>query len=194
MLKFLIGIDEAGRGPLAGPVSVGTVMIKHWAKPQILKHARDSKQISEIERERVFALMEEAEKAGEIQFAVSFSSAVMIDKKGIVFAIQNALKNNLKKLKANHKEVEIVLDGSLSAPVEFKKQKTIIKGDSLVPIIGLASIAAKVLRDRHMKKLSKKYPEYGFEIHKGYGTESHRKAIEKHGVSKEHRKTWIKDI
>ncbi len=188
--RYIIGIDEAGRGPLAGPVAVGTVKILKGRKPAVLRFARDSKQISEKERERIYCLMIEALKKGEIDFYVSFSSAKYIDKKGIVSAIQNALHKNLKKLQVQVID-EIFLDGSLKAPDIYKKQKTIIKGDSLVPIIGLASIAAKVLRDRYMKKISKKYPQYGLDIHKGYGTVLHRKAIKKHGFSAQHRKSFV---
>jgi ribonuclease HII len=100
----------------------------------------------------------------------------------------------LKKIKAAEIECEILLDGSLKAPKEFLLQKTIIKGDEKHYQISLASIAAKVLRDRKMEQLSAQYPEYGFEIHKGYGTLEHRKTIKKYGPSKVHRKSFLKNI
>jgi ribonuclease HII len=186
---YTVGIDEAGRGPFAGPVAVGTVKIIKNKKVKVLEYARDSKQISEKEREEVFDMLVKSKKAGEIDFAFAFSSSSVIDKKGIVYAIQNALNRNLKKLKIS-KHDQIFLDGSLKAPASYKKQKTIIKGDSKVRVIGLASIVAKVQRDRYMKKISGKYPEYSFHIHKGYGTVLHRQMIKKYGLTKEHRKSF----
>lgn len=185
----MVGIDEAGRGPFAGPVAVGTVKIIGNKKPNILKFARDSKQISEKEREKVFNMMIASKKAGEIDFTFTFSSANLIDKKGIVYAIQSALDKNLKKLKIKSDD-GIFLDGSLKAPLMYKNQKTVIKGDSKIAVIGLASIVAKVMRDRYMIRISKKYPQYNFHTHKGYGTLIHRNLIRKFGLSKEHRKSF----
>lgn len=119
----------------------------------------------------------------------------MIDEKGIVYAIQYAMKKCLDKLSVDghlpHSSV-IVLDGSLKAPPEFKNQQTIIKGDEKEQVIAAASIVAKVKRDEFMKKLGAKHPEYGFEIHKGYGTLKHRQNIQKYGVSGAHRVTYCK--
>lgn len=193
-VRFQIGIDEAGRGPLAGPVSVGAVLVRKGARPAILRLARDSKQLSEVARERIYAFMLEAREKGQIDFAVSLSSVRMINQKGIVPAIRAALAKNLEKLGALPHEVEIFLDGALKAPAQFLRQKTIVRGDATVPLIGLASIAAKVERDRHMKRLGKRHALYGFEIHKGYGTRSHRSAIKKHGPCAEHRSLFIRKI
>jgi ribonuclease HII len=99
----------------------------------------------------------------------------------------------LKKIKADVTN-NILLDGSLRAPQEFHFQKTIIKGDEKEYSIGLASIAAKVIRDRKMEDFALKYPQYGFDIHKGYGTVEHRKSIKKHGPSEVHRKSFLKNI
>lgn len=88
----------------------------------------------------------------------------------------------------------IFLDGSLKLPETYKKQQTIIKGDELIPLISLASIAAKVTRDRYMCKVAKKHPEYGFEIHKGYGTKKHYEALKKSGMCGIHRKSFLRGI
>lgn len=200
--KYLIGIDEAGRGPLAGPVAVGLVAIPEsadWRIRELLSGVRDSKQLSEKEREDWFIKIKTAEKSAALFSAVSLVSEKIIDSRGISFAIHLGIKKCLNKFEGNQISVrkndcEILLDGSLKAPKEYKDQKTIIKGDAKVPIIGLASIVAKVSRDKKMRSLAKKYPKYGFEIHKGYGTKKHYEAIKKHGISSVHRKSFLKNI
>lgn len=196
-MKNIVGIDEAGRGPLAGPVAVGVVMFRKSSRKQLMKTfaelardnnlLRDSKKLSEKKREEIFTKIVAEAKKGTLAYTVSFGSAASIDKKGIVHVIFSAIEHALKVLKAKPLISEILLDGSLYAPREFKKQCTIIKGDEKELAIALASICAKVLRDRKMVQLSKTYPQYGFAEHKGYGTLMHRSAIKKYGPSKEHR-------
>jgi ribonuclease HII len=186
--KWHIGIDEAGRGPLAGPVSVGAVMVKSDFDFSIFKNLKDSKKLSESKREEFFEVIKK-----RIKFSVVMVSNKIIDKKGISYAICFAIKSLLKKLDPNIKKTKIFLDGSLKAPEEFT-QETIIKGDEKIPAISLASIMAKVTRDRHMKKISNKYPAFNFDIHKGYGTKRHIEAIKKHGPSELHRKSFISRI
>jgi ribonuclease HII len=136
--------------------------------------------------------MRKEKKQGNFVFAVSFGSAMMIDTRGITFAIRHALADSLKKLNRPPEQTLVLLDGGLRAPAEYAFQKTIVKGDEKEPVISLASIAAKVLRDKKLYALAKKYPEYGFEKHKGYGTSSHYAAIAKHGVlEKVHRKSFL---
>lgn len=196
--EYLIGIDEAGRGPLAGPVAIGTsCILKQNSKKifSILKKAglNDSKQVKESNREKLYKLLLQFKKEKILDFEVSLISADIISKKGITYAIKLGIDKNLKKLKAKPEETILELDGALKIPQgNWKKSSVIIKGDSIKPSIMIASIVAKVTRDRHMKKLSKKYPQYGFEIHKGYGTLKHRDLIKKHGLSKEHRAGWCK--
>lgn len=187
--KWTIGIDEAGRGPLAGPVSVGAVMVQSDFDLSIFKNLRDSKKLSEARREEFFEII----KKRKIKAEVVMVSNKIIDKKGISYAIRFAIKSLLKKLNPNVKQTKIFLDGSLKAPQEFI-QETIIKGDEKIPVISLASIMAKVTRDRYMQKISKKYPLFGFHIHKGYGTKKHISAIKRHGPSEIHRKTFISRI
>jgi ribonuclease HII len=196
-IRYLVGIDEAGRGPLAGPVAVGVACVSFADKnfKKFSSGVRDSKKLSEKRREEWFAKMLLEKEKGNFLFATSFASAEMIDTKGLSFAIRHALASALKKLNCSPEETLVLLDGGLHAPKEFIHQKTIIHGDDIEPIISLASIAAKVTRDRKMRALAKKYPEYGFERHKGYGTKSHYEAIHANGILKGiHRKSFLKNM
>ncbi len=191
MIKYLIGIDEVGRGPIAGPVAVGSFLfIKSDAK-KYFKGVKESKQLKEEKREEWFGKILEAQKKGLINFAVTFQSDKVIDKRGLSFAIKNALKISLNKLKIKPEQALVLLDGGLYAPSEYKNQKTIIKGDTKEKVIALASICAKVLRDRKMRHWAKKYTDYSFDINKGYGTKAHYKAIEKHGLTPIHRRSFL---
>lgn len=195
-ISHIIGIDEAGRGPLAGPVAVGAVKIKgHRMSSKMssksLPKLKDSKKLSEKQREIWFEFLKEEKNKGNLNFAVALVSEKLIDKQGIVKAIKIGISRCLKLLSPITSSTLTLLDGSLKAPSEFKNQKTIIRGDESEPIISLASIAAKVTRDRHMMNLAKKYPGYGLEVHKGYGTKKHYKAIKKLGISVIHRKSYL---
>lgn len=187
-------MDEAGRGPLAGPVAVGAVIVPINFDWRLVRGAKDSKQMTPVAREHMFARMRELERAGALRLAVSFSSANIIDRRGIVPAIHSALARCLIKLDARPHECEIRLDGNLTAPEQFENQRTIIRGDELETIISLASIAAKVQRDRLMVRCAKEHPKYGFDVHMGYGTLVHRTAIRKHGFCKLHRTTFCKNL
>jgi len=190
-MKYAIGIDEVGRGPIAGPVAVGAFVFLKKGASRIFAGVKESKQLLETQREEWFAKIIEAQKRGEVDYCVKFESERVIDKKGLSWAIRSALAKTLKGLNLLVEEVRVLLDGGLKAPPEYLDQKTIIKGDEKEMIIALASVCAKVLRDRRMIKLGKKHPEYGFEIHKGYGTKKHYEAIKKHGLLKEHRRSFL---
>ncbi|CAN5124129.1 hypothetical protein BH11PAT3_BH11PAT3_0440 [soil metagenome] len=192
-MSNIIGIDEAGRGPLAGPVAVGAVRIKCDFNKKFFKGIKDSKKLTEKERDKWFHLAVEAKKKNELDFAVTLISEKVIDKKGITAAIKEGMKKCLEKLEARHED-QIFLDGSLYAPKEFMHQETIIKGDEKIPVISLASICAKVTRDVYMKKIAKKYPKYRFENNKGYGTLIHIEAIKKYGTTSVHRQSFLKNI
>ncbi|MDD4988890.1 MAG: ribonuclease HII [Candidatus Pacebacteria bacterium] len=196
-IKYQIGIDEVGRGPLAGPLTLCAVMIQKSTAKNFLKIFRgvnDSKQLTEKQRKGWAKVAKWAKERNRIDFSISSVKNTTIDKIGLARAVRRALGNCLKKLEAIPSECEIFLDGSLYAPKEFLYQKTIIGGDSKVKIISLASIIAKVHRDRKMERLSKRYPQYSFEIHKGYGTKAHYRAIKKHGISNIHRKSFLRGI
>lgn len=197
--KHIIGIDEVGRGPLAGPVAVGACLIsvskiKNLLDEGFFKGIRDSKKLSEKKREEWLSKIKKLKAKGDLDYFVAFVGNKIIDKKGISQCIKTAIKISLKKLKAEPSKTMVLLDGGLKAPEEFKNQKTIIKGDEKEPIISLASIVAKVARDRKMVEYSKKFPQYGFEIHKGYGTALHCQKIRENGLSELHRKSFCKNI
>ncbi len=190
----VVGVDEAGRGPLAGPVAVGVVAVREGY--DILKAfpgLNDSKKLSEKKREILFKTLQDEMKAGNVQAVVCLSSARMIDDKGIAFAVRHALDRGVRKLLPNPKDGKVWLDGSLKAPAEYT-QETVIGGDGLVPAIMLASIAAKVTRDQLMLKTDALYPLYGLASHKGYGTKAHMEAIRTYGPCEEHRRSFLKNI
>lgn len=194
--KYQIGIDEVGRGPIAGPVAVGAFVFLNSGARKLFRSVKESKQLSEQKREEWFARIQSAQKNGEVDFCVSFQSEKVIDTKGLSYAIKTALLKSLGTIVVNNKlrliQTRVLLDGGLKAPSNYLNQKTIIKGDEKEMVIALASICAKVLRDRKMNVLGKKYPEYGFEKHKGYGTRGHYEAIKKYGVLGIHRKSFLK--
>jgi ribonuclease HII len=189
--KFLVGIDEVGRGPLAGPVAVGVAL----ATPRAIvrfKDIKESKQLSRAKREEWYEKISSPDSG--IIFAVSFVSAQVIDKIGITAAISRALTRGLRKVKADPMVVRVLLDGGLYAPPAFKDQETIIRGDAKETIIAIASVVAKVTRDRLMYRVAKKYPAYGFSSHVGYGTKAHYTAIRAHGLTPLHRRTFTRSI
>lgn len=193
-LRYTIGIDEVGRGPIAGPVAVGAFAFLKPKAIRLFKGVKESKQLSEEKREEWFKKIEKVRNDGLIDFCVTFQSEKIIDTKGLSLAIKNALRLSIKKLKLNPKHCLVLLDGGLKAPTEYINQKTIIKGDAKIRVIALASICAKVLRDRKMRKWAEKYPQYGFEVNKGYGTSRHYEAIKKHGLEALHRRSFLKKI
>lgn len=191
-VQYVVGIDEAGRGPLAGPLAMGGVLIPieaAWFR-KFSRGVRDSKQLSPDEREAWYKKIFQFQKEGKLHFSVTFINSKTIDKRGLSFALHDAVRRTLKKLGAVPEVTTVLLDGSLCAPKEFIFQRTIIRGDESEPVISLASIVAKVLRDRKMTALAKKFPEYGLDVHKGYGTKKHRDAIKLHGLSPLHRKSF----
>jgi ribonuclease HII len=193
----VIGIDEAGRGPIAGPVAVGAVKMPYhlFLSTDTLIHTLplgvDSKKMSPAVREFWFKKMHQAKRRGELEYTVRFASHQIVDTEGIVAAIHASLAECLGALDCNPERTLVLLDGSLVAPPHYEYQDTIIGGDEIEPIIALASVAAKVSRDRKMVSLAKKYPDYGFDRHKGYGTRAHYQAINQFGLSPIHRRTFI---
>jgi ribonuclease HII len=196
-MAIIVGIDEAGRGPLAGPVSVGVVGFEEgYDILAAFPGLNDSKLLSEKKREKLFVILEEEVQKGNVSFVVEFSSAAYIDEKGIVPAVHEALGKGLEKVVQGKElsEVKVFLDGALRAPSDYT-QETIIGGDHIIPAIMLASVAAKVTRDRYMTNiLAKKYPVYNFEKHKGYGTTAHYAALTEHGPCSEHRHSFLKNF
>lgn len=197
-VKYLIGVDEVGRGPLAGPVAVGAFLVPIGFDFEYFHGIRDSKKLPAHKRESYLKLVEEKVKNGEVKYAVSFVSSEQIDKKGLSYAIKKALQTSLQKLKVKQvfleEECLVLLDGGLKAPAKFMHQKTIIKGDDKEKVISLASVVAKVLRDHRLMKLSKKYPEYQFHINKGYGTKQHIDHLMEFGPCPIHRQSFLRNF
>lgn len=187
--KYIIGVDEVGRGPLAGPVAVCAVALSGEQMPFFVE-VRDSKQISAKVREGWCA---KAKEAG-VRVKITFVSAAEIDRIGIAHAIRTATHCSIQKLEIAPNECEVLLDGGLHAPEEFVRQKTIIHGDATQPAISLASCIAKVARDARMVVFAEKFPEYGFERHKGYGTAAHYAAIKQYGLCEIHRKSFLRSF
>lgn len=214
--KYILGVDEVGRGPIAGPVCVCAFLLPFHEYDLFVSEAlkilkvpiRDSKKLTKKQREKWFDFLQQQKTLKKCFFNVSFVSPLNIDKFGISKCIQKAVDESISKtynseiysfFKLEHlldkkdfySNCRIVLDGGLRAPKEFENQETFIKGDENYPIISFASIVAKVSRDRVMEQFSKKYPKYGFEKNSGYGTFLHYKAIEKNGLSDIHRRSYI---
>ena len=175
-MKNLCGIDEAGRGPIAGPLVVsGVILLKN------IVGLNDSKVLSEKKREKLFDEIKEKSK-----YHIVFTSAKIIDEKGLSFC----LKNSITEIMANLKEYcnEFLMDGNTNFGISNLSYK--IKADASIPQVSAASILAKVSRDRYMNEIAFLYSNYNFEKHKGYGTKAHVEAIKKYGRSDEHRFTF----
>lgn len=196
-MEFVIGIDEVGRGPLAGPVVVCALAIVKdlKIKDKNLGKPRDSKMLSSAQRESWVKLIKNNPR---IYYAISCSSHKAIDRINISAAANlaawRAYQKLTNRLQLKTKTPDIFLDGGLYLKKKgfYSKAKTVIKGDQKIQAVSLASILAKVYRDRLMNRVAKKYPGYGFEVHKGYGTKMHYSALQKLGVSKVHRLTFLK--
>lgn len=182
--EFICGIDEAGRGPLAGPVVAGAVILP---KDCEILYLNDSKKLSPSKRDALYD--EIADKA--LCWAVGESSPERIDEINILQATYEAMRKAIAKLSISP---DLLLCDAVSIPEVSMKQVGIIRGDAKSVSIAAASIMAKVTRDRYMISMAEKYPEYGFEGHKGYGSSSHIDAIKKYGPCPIHRKTFIKNF
>lgn len=190
MHMHIIGIDEVGRGPLAGPVVIACVALPDDID---LKTAnlplRDSKKLTEKQRHAWCAWIK-ARK--EIQYAIARSTPTTIDMINISKAANRAAYRAYKKVTDNS-NAHAMLDAGLKLP-KTVSQESIIKGDEKVPAIALASILAKVARDSYMERMHKRYPAYNFKENKGYGTAEHIKALTRHGKCPMHRLTFLKNL
>lgn len=193
--NIVVGIDEVGRGPVAGPVAVCAVFASRKKLREIKKQVdyKDSKKMTSIGREKVFEYVKKQKKTKDFSYKISFVSSRIIDLKGISFALASALDRTLLRLSIKE-GTRILLDGGLKAPAKFINQKTLIRGDQIEDSIALASVLAKVMRDRRMKNYDHKFPGYDFSSHKGYGTKRHMESIKKKNLSPIHRKSFLKNI
>ena len=183
----IIGIDEAGRGPLAGPVVVAGVKIRSAkTAKRLFAGIRDSKRLSPKKREEWFLRLT---RHSFIEYAVARVGNHVIDRVNITRAANIAAARVYRRLSSEKGRVFAVLDGGLYLPDSIP-QKTIIKGDEKIPVIAAASVIAKVTRDRIMVRLYKKFPRYRFDLHKGYGTRFHRRILRSIGRSEVHRASF----
>lgn len=188
----MLGVDEAGRGPLAGPVAIGVVAVPaNFIITREFPGIADSKQMTSLAREKLFRALKRRMERGDLLYCVRSTSAERIDTWGLTRAVASATARGVKSVAPDPAEVSIYLDGLLTAPPEYRQQ-TIVGGDEAVPVIALASVVAKVVRDRLMTHLAKEFPEYGFEKHKGYGTREHYQALKKYGPCAVHRRSFLK--
>lgn len=178
------GIDEAGRGPLAGPVCAAAVLLPEGV---VIDGLNDSKKLSEKKRELLFPVIEE----NALAFGIGFADEKEIDEINILQAMFRAMR---RAFDAMQRRCDYVLvDGNRMPPMPVPGE-TVVKGDAKSPSIAAASILAKVSRDRVMLEYAKQYPEYQFEKHKGYGTKAHVEALRAFGPSPIHRRTFLKKI
>lgn len=192
-MNYKIGIDEAGRGPIAGPVAVCVfILLRDFNYLQLFPKGvlHDSKKLSEKKRNEIFHEIQKLKQNNFVDYIYTERSAQEIDELGISKCIYGAIDFSLSDLRQKYlfPKEDVNLDGALSK--DFGNVH--IKGDENFIEIALASIVAKVLRDAHMDLLHKKYPQYGLDRNKGYGTAEHMKAIKNNGTADIHRKTWIK--
>lgn len=190
--EYIIGIDEAGRGPLAGPVYVGLVYVPVDFNFSVFKKLDDSKKITKKVREEIFEKINQKQNES-LQVKTTYTQAKTIDKLGITKAIQLAINRGLRQMNFPTEKTKIFLDGTLKAPRKYN-QKTVVRGDQKVPVISLASVLAKVSRDRQMSKLGMKYPDFELKRHKGYGTKKHRQLVAEKGMTEIHRQSFCSNI
>ena len=182
--EYICGVDEAGRGPLAGPVAAGAVILPRGCR---ILYINDSKQLSEKKREELYDVIREQ----AVSWAVGIVSPERIDEINILQATYEAMREAVGKLTPGP---DILLNDAVTIPRIANPQVPIIKGDAKSISIGAASIVAKVTRDRLMAEYDRKYPEYDFAGNKGYGSAGHIEALKKYGPTPIHRRSFIKNI
>ena len=182
--RLVAGVDEAGRGPLAGPVFAAAVILKEGA---VIDGINDSKKLSEKKREELF----EKIKENAVAYSVYSADEKTIDDVNILNATYMAMNGAVDGLAVMPDFV--LIDGNSIKNMQTP-HRTVVKGDAKSISIAAASILAMVSRDRFMTEMAEKYPEYGFEKHKGYGTKAHNEAILKYGPSPIHRRTFLKKL
>lgn len=181
---LVCGVDEAGRGPLAGPVCAAAVILP---KGLVIPGLNDSKKLSDKRRRELFPIIQQE----AVSFGIAFASQEEIDEINILQATFLAMRRAMEQL--NPQPEFALIDGNRETDFGVPC-KTVIKGDSLSANIAAASVLAKVTRDNWMMEAAEKYPGYGFEIHKGYGTKAHYAALEKLGPCPIHRRTFLKKL
>lgn len=183
--KIVCGVDEAGRGPLAGPVCAACVVLPTGT---VIEGVNDSKKLTEKKRDALYDVIKEQ----ALDYGIAFASEKEIDEINILQATFLAMRRAVESLTVLTPDIALI-DGNKTPGLSIA-ERSVIKGDAKSANIAAASILAKVTRDRYMLEMAEKYPEYQFQKHKGYGTKLHYEMIEKYGVSPIHRKTFLKKI
>ncbi|MDP4132624.1 MAG: ribonuclease HII [Bacillota bacterium] len=183
--KLIAGVDEAGRGPLAGPVYASAVILPADC---FIEGLNDSKKLSPKMRESLFEIIKDT----ALCYGIAFASVEEIERYNILNATFLAMRRAINML--DPAPDFVIVDGNQNIRELKVKQQPIVKGDSKSQSIAAASILAKVSRDRYMIDIAKEFPEYNFEVHKGYGTKMHTDLIKQHGPSKIHRLSFLKNI
>lgn len=178
----ICGVDEAGRGPLAGPVCAAAVILPEGT---VIPGLNDSKKLTDKKRRELFPVIQQQ----AIAYGIAFASEEEIDQMNILQATFLAMKRAIAQLEG--KGEFALIDGNRETDFGIPCM-TVVKGDSRSANIAAASVLAKVSRDDYMMELAKTYPEYGFEVHKGYGTKAHYEALRQHGMCPAHRRTFLK--
>lgn len=191
---WVIGCDEAGRGCLAGPIVAAAVILDINTPQPWYKDINDSKLLTPVKRFTLEKLL----RKHAIAYGIGAVSPAVIDKINIhqanLLAMKRAVQSLSKKLgtKISHGTLHLVVDGRFIVPGLEISQQAVVRGDSTVLSIAAASVLAKAYRDRLMMRLAKKLPEYGFEVHKGYATLAHRKALKAYGLAVVHRRSFCR--
>ncbi len=180
----ICGVDEAGRGPLAGPVCAAAVILPRGLE---IEGLNDSKKLTEKKREALYDRIIES----AVSYGIAFASVEEIEEMNILGATYLAMNRAIAKLEKV--PALALIDGNRNAGIE-SPSRTVVHGDARCASIAAASILAKVTRDRYMLEMAEKYPEYAFEKHKGYGTKVHYAAIREHGMSPIHRPSFLKKM
>ena len=182
--KSICGVDEAGRGPFAGPVCAAAVILRSGA---IIDGVNDSKKLTEKKREKLFDIIKEE----AADFSIAWASVEEIEQMNILNAAMLAMKRAVEGLKTSADYA--IIDGNKTPPITIPCE-AVVKGDARSMSVAAASVLAKVSRDRLMLEYAEKYPQYGFEKHKGYGTAAHCEAILKYGETPIHRPSFLKKL
>lgn len=183
--RVLVGVDEVGRGPLAGPVVAAAVILPEHYIPELEK-VRDSKALSPRRRQVLF----DAIRSSATQVGVGWAMAEEIDRHNILQATFLAMRRALGRLKLSPESALVVVDGNQRIPGITHEQKPLVKGDAYSLMVAAASIVAKVVRDRWMEQLDRRFPGYSLALHKGYGTSEHIAALNRLGPSPIHRRSF----
>ena len=187
--KIVIGVDEVGRGPLAGPVvSCACVFFNHSTPMEEFQEINDSKKLSPIKRQKTLKLILNMKKENKLNYGIGSASVEEIDKLNILNATILSMKRAIQKLKIS--KGTIIVDGNIKLEVGGFKCKNFINGDQISISIAAASIIAKVYRDRYMAKISRNYPYFKWHTNVGYGTVEHRHQIKLRGITQHHRKSF----